>query len=100
MYRGDTRADELRDLRDLQLLEGLVATGAWPQVRDACATLFAERAGHTWPPTVVEFEGWGDGYNTLATDVGFDVTDVKIAIARVEELLHRTDVSFDSPDTS
>lgn len=83
--------DRFRDLLDLQLLRELVGDSDWHDVRIACVTVFACRAKHTWPPTVTIPEPWHAGYQTMAEDIGFDITGVADAADAVQELITRID---------
>lgn len=85
--------DRFRDLLDLLLLEGLIGDAEWPAVRAACVALFDGRGRHTWPPTVTMFPGWEFGYQTLATDVGFEITSAYEAADGVRSLIARIDQS-------
>ncbi|MGH9091707.1 MAG: hypothetical protein ACRDZR_10070 [Acidimicrobiales bacterium] len=53
--------------------------------------LFASRRAHSWPPTVVAFEGWADMYADAAEDLDvLPTVDTAVAwanqlVARIEE---------------
>jgi len=76
-----------RDLLDLQLLEALDPDLA--SVRDACERVFAARAQHAWPPDLVVAPSWRAGYEALATELDFDVTDVERAADTVRAYIER-----------
>lgn len=77
-----------RDLIDIILLDGL---GALPDaiLQQSCIRVFDTRAGHGWPPRVSVRPGWSDGYRRLATDSGFEPSDVHVATGRVQAIIDR-----------
>lgn len=81
--------DRFRDLVDLLLLEELVEDIEWPAVREACEEIFALRAKHPWPPTVVVFDSWPDPYRALATDLSFPIPEVQEAADAVQSMVDR-----------
>ncbi|MGI8755494.1 MAG: nucleotidyl transferase AbiEii/AbiGii toxin family protein [Acidimicrobiales bacterium] len=76
-----------RDLIDLQLLEAFEPDPS--SVRDACKRVFAARAQHAWPPTVVAQPSWPDAYRAMAEALDFPVTDVAEAVSNVQRYVER-----------
>lgn len=76
-----------RDLIDLQLLEALEPDPAL--VRDACERVFAARAQHAWPPTLVAQPSWHDAYAAMAAGLRLDATDVDDAVRVVKSYIAR-----------
>lgn len=64
----EPRSKRAHDLIDLQVI---VANGKvdWAKARAICVRLFAYRRQLTWPPTVVEGEGWASLYSEQAVDL-------------------------------
>jgi hypothetical protein len=91
--REDKENQRFTDLLDLQLLAELVADDEWKQVRGACVETFALRGKHSWPPVITVFQGWAEGYERTALENGFQVTDIKSAVAAVEAIVQRIDPS-------
>ena len=87
--RGEN--DRFRDLLDLQLLADLVEDDEWAAVRAACLEIFETRAKQAWPPQVTLYESWGAGYEALAVETGFSITDVREAADAVAHLIERID---------
>jgi hypothetical protein len=83
------RNDRFRDLIDLLLLEELISDDEWPAVRVACEELFALRAMHAWPPEVMVFEDWPEGYRALVAELGFPIQGVEEAASAVGHLIVR-----------
>ncbi|KGN40794.1 nucleotidyl transferase AbiEii/AbiGii toxin family protein [Knoellia aerolata] len=76
---GSPRAHDLVDLQ-------LMAPSCDPAlVRQTAERLFAFRASHSWPPTVVAGEGWASRYADAAD--GLDVLDMKAAVDWVNEYI-------------
>lgn len=81
------RNERAHDLVDLQILEeeediDLAA------VADAARRLFAARRGHSWPPTVVAYEGWDTIYAEAAGGLNV-IADVEGAVAWANEFIAR-----------
>ena len=83
--------DRFRDLLDLQLLADLVEGDEWAAARAACIEVFETRAKQVWPPQVTIYESWGAGYEALAGETGFSITDVREAADAVAQLIERID---------
>lgn len=81
--------DRFRDLIDLLLLEELLEERSWLAVRDACHEIFALRAEHHWPPTVIVFDSWPGPYAALAEELDFPRTEVQVAADAVQEMIGR-----------
>jgi hypothetical protein len=81
--------DRFRDLLDLQLLADLVEDDEWAAVRAACIEVFESRAKQEWPPEVTLYESWGSGYEALAVETGFSITNVRDAADAVDHLIER-----------
>jgi hypothetical protein len=76
-----------RDLIDLQLLEAFEPDVG--SVRDACERVFAARAQHAWPPTVVTQPSWPEAYRAMAEEIGFPAADVDEAVGNVQRYVDR-----------
>lgn len=68
-------SERAHDLVDLQLLAPVADRAL---VRKTAERLFAFRAGHSWPPTVVAGDGWQTRYAEAAE--GLDVLDLEGAV--------------------
>lgn len=84
----------VRDLVDLQLVEPLLPADLSP-ARDACVTIFAIRATHSWPPTVTIQPTWPAAYERLIEELGSRhlIGSVDDAARQVEALLARIDAA-------
>lgn len=82
-----------RDLIDIQLLRDLVVDRDLPAVREACAEIFALRDAHTWPPEVTVWPAWGEGFRTMAADLGFHTSDVEAAAHDLRSVIAEIDAS-------
>ena len=79
--------DRVRDLVDLQLIAANADIDL-SEVRLTCVRLFAYRKAQTWPPTVMEGEGWDELYSRQAA--GLDVVpSVEEAIDWTNDLIAR-----------
>ena len=83
--------DRFRDLIDLILLRGLIDDVEVAAVYEACVHIFDARAQHRWPPSLAVPDSWAEPYARLATDLGFEVTDVEAAAERVREIIDEID---------
>jgi hypothetical protein len=83
--------DRFRDLIDVILLHGLIDDQELPAVYEACIHVFAVREQHRWPPGLVVPDSWAEQYARLATDLGFEVTDVEPAAGRVRAIIDEID---------
>lgn len=77
--------DRARDLVDLQLLADREALDL-AEIRATCTRLFEYRSMHSWPPTVVEEEGWATLYAAAAAELPV-AESVEGAVARVNDLI-------------
>ena len=85
--------DRFRDLIDLLLLDDLEEDDIDTVLKSACMEIFALRDRHAWPPRVHVRDGWADGYETMAKDMSFPVTDVAVAAAAVQSMVDRIDAA-------
>ena len=74
-------------IRDMLGSEGLVAT------RDACVETFEIRDMHPWPPRVRVEEHWPEQFAREAAALGFEPTDVAVAVERVHAILDEIDAA-------
>jgi len=81
--------DRFRDLIDLQLLDALHDQRRDPELREACESVFATRAEHTWPPMLNTRAGWAAGYRSLADELEMPDNDVDAAVETVRALIDR-----------
>lgn len=65
-------SQRFHDLVDLQIITSHGAVD-WRTTRDTCIRLFDYRKQQPWPPTVVENDGWKEGYSELLEDEGLDL---------------------------
>lgn len=81
------RNDRAHDLVDLQIL-AQEETIDYAKLHEIGTRLFAARRAHEWPPTVVEYDGWGTIYTEAAE--GLDVLPtVTEAVAWANGLIAR-----------
>ena len=81
--------ERFHDLLDLQLLAELLDGEGWRATRLACEETFAARGTHAWPPVVVVYPQWREGYARVAAENGFPIAEIDDARARVEALIAR-----------
>jgi hypothetical protein len=90
---GQKQNDRVRDLVDLWLLESLLDTNGFRQVRAAAVDTFDRRAKHAWPPTPVVTDTWRRDYPKVAQEVGGSPTTVEAAAEYVTSLIKRVDAA-------
>lgn len=79
--------DRVRDVRDVLLIRDLAVDPAdHVSIREACEEIFAGRAKHSWPPTVVARVGWALLWANLMESEGFDLP-LDAAIADINEFI-------------
>jgi hypothetical protein len=93
---GKDENPRFHDLIDLIFLRDLVAADGWPAVRRACVDTFESRAKHAWPPELVVYLSWPAAFAALATDQGFDITDVEEAARQVREMINGIDAATET----
>lgn len=89
--RPGGRNDRFRDLVDLLLLRGWVSD--YEAVRRACATVFARRGTHPWPPFFEVPEHWPVQFERMAADLHLETTDVYDAAIQVRRFITEIDAS-------
>ncbi|MBQ9020663.1 MAG: nucleotidyl transferase AbiEii/AbiGii toxin family protein [Eggerthellaceae bacterium] len=83
---GSTRFHDLADLQIIVTREEI----DWKKTKETCMKLFKYRMQQQWPPTVVENEGWADGYAVLVEDEKIEVLQsIEQAIEWTNELIRR-----------
>jgi hypothetical protein len=87
VYADGRDNDRFRDLIDLQLLRGLVPDDGLSAVRDACTEIFELRDKHAWPPEVVVYAAWTDGFSAMASEVGFFTDDITVAADELRQFI-------------
>jgi Nucleotidyl transferase AbiEii toxin, Type IV TA system len=85
----DRENERVHDLIDLQLMEELIED--YSRVKTACIEIFDLRGTHSWPPTLTIEPTWPDTYLGLVTELDFPTKDMTDAIARVQELIDKTE---------
>lgn len=79
--------ERFRDVMDLLLIESEIRQSNPIEVSTACQEIFHLRGTHAWPPILTAPESWEPGYATLCRDNGFEPSDVKAGVARVNLLI-------------
>lgn len=90
---GDRPNDRFRDLIDIQMLRELVPSSGLASLRTACVEIFELRRMHAWPPDVVIWPAWPDGFARMAREIGFQPDDVVDAAQAVRRIVAETDRS-------
>lgn len=77
----------VHDLYDILLLESLAREDGLAKTRAACEATFAERAKHSWPPVMADWEDWPAAWAAIDVhdDLRYDYQDARL---RVIELIN------------
>lgn len=84
--------DRARDLADILLLDELAAVDLSATKR-ACLQVFALRAMHPWPPTIVVRPLWPQLWEAIVRDDAFPIDDILKAARLVQALIARIDAA-------
>lgn len=87
--REGRRNERFRDLIDLLVLREWVTD--LDSVQRACKDVFANRDTHSWPPLVDAPEHWIVPFNTMASELGLQTTDLHQAVVEIRSFIGSID---------
>jgi len=87
----EVRQERVRHLVDLLLIRELATDLS--ALRTACRRVFAARATHSWPPSVVMVRGWEPEFARLAVEVGLEAKDLEGAIRQLDAFIQQVEAA-------
>lgn len=85
--------DRSRDLIDIILIREMLGSSSLRPTRAACVETFKIRNKQTWPPRVKIEDHWPEQFAREAEALGFEPTDVVVAVERVHAIFDEIDAA-------
>ncbi len=87
----DVPNDRVTDVYDLLLMARMIEDlTLWTDVRIACARIFVDRAGHSWPAFVTVRNGWKHQWQAMSRELPFVALGIPTTITEAVSRLNKS----------
>jgi hypothetical protein len=91
VFESGPENGRFRDVMDLLLLRDFATDVGLSRVREACIEVFELRGKQSWPPSLTVYGSWRDPFRAIASENGFDPTDLAEAAKQLDDFIREID---------